>query len=1060
MGEDGIKKNESGSGSIEEVMRERGRLDQIIHEKFRRKMAILFSDICDFTKYMDTRGDIAGRAWVQKHHDIVLPLIKKHEGKILDIMGDGILASFSTTLSAVKTSIAIQKALEEYNKKTDSADNIHVSMGINTGEVLFDKEQVAGDTVNVASRIESYADRDQILISRSAYEDVRGSDDVLCRSYGSVMVKGKAVPLDLYRVVWQDEDIVIGYEPRTRAREDKVKKRVKPPSKILQLEITREEDRLKISAYEQAAGEVNTIRRYEEIPVSIEKIGTRCREVIETLNKVNRRGRMTREVLVRLREIGQVFADELFTLDVKEKVKETGADHLILNLDDQLVHVPWELLHDGSQFLCQRFNMGRLVKTRQTVQVIRNRVLARPLKMLVLADPRGDLKGAYDEGTEIRNEIDKIDKNEKANDFINVSLHSDNITPDYIKQKIRNFDFVHFAGHSDYNTQDPAKSGWRLSSGTMEAREIVKMAGTAAMPALIFSNACQSARTEEWNIKEHFQDEIFGLANAFILAGVKHYVGTFWEILDEPSRRFALEFYRNLFSEEMSVGESIRRARKALIGEYGEESIVWASYLLYGDPTSNYMDQLKGIAVEEEKKHVSVPPGKAEGKTRDREVDDIIFPKGEPKVKKTRWLPGLLFLMALVAFLLWGYPGFIKYDPLKREDTVMTYYKGGNFEEALNRCKDLVEKSPKRRLAYLVQGHIYLRRGDLEQAKAIYQGALQATKGTETQKAEAFIGLGRIASIEKRPEEALKYYEQATAAAPGSRQGYLSQALLLDKRGDYEGALALLDKSRTLGPENQLVAALTQETREKAAVTGDQKRQEKIDKLIKELIESMNEPPRASPTDGWTSPPLTLWFMDFKIRGYSLQEGEDRLMASGITDQLIKNSPVQVVERAILDKVLEELKLGTSALTDRGTALSLGKILAARLILSGQIVYSGPHTQISMRLIETETAKISAAINESFGSAVPLTAVTDRLSESLLRKIKELYPLRGKISDLKEGEVELNIGRRTGVRKGQHFAVKDTGLALEIMDVQTDTSTAKVVQGNEALQKGLRVEAL
>jgi CHAT domain-containing protein len=317
---------------------------------------------------------------------------------------------------------------------------------------------------------------------------------------------------------------------------------------------------------------------------------------------------MTREVLVKLREIGQTFYDELFTLAVKEKVKETKAEHLSLYLDDQLVHVPWELLNDGRQFLCQRFNMGRLVKTRQTILGSKTRLLARPLKMLILADPEGDLKGAYQEGTQIRDYMDRY------KDLINVSLRSDNITPDFIREKIRYFDLIHFAGHADYNQKNPGESGWRLTGGNLKAQEITKMAGTATMPALIFSNACQSARTEEWTLNENFQDEIFGLANAFLLSGVKHYVGTFWEILDEPSSRFASEFYKQLFSG-MTVGEAMRLARGSLIKEYGEETIVWASYLLYGDPTFNYMDQIRVSEVSD----MPAPPAQAEAKVRARE---------------------------------------------------------------------------------------------------------------------------------------------------------------------------------------------------------------------------------------------------------------------------------------------------------------------------------------------------------------------------------------------------------------------------------------------------------
>ena len=319
MEEDKNKKTGVERDNIEEVMRERSQIDQMIQKKCRKKRAILFSDICGFTKFTEKRGDVASRSWVQQHHDILLPIIKEHEGEIISIIGDGVLASFPTSLSAVQGSISIQKALAEYNKVADPDDEIHVSMGINSGEILLDGENVAGDVVNVASRIETNADPDQILISKSAYEDVGGSEDVLCRAHGSVTVKGKSKPLELYRVVWQDEDIVLSMEPKVRTLAAIAEPKVGAPLKILQVDITREEDRLKISVSEQSAGEVSTIRYYEELPVSMKLIGTRCNEIIKILNNANRKGRLPRDALMRLREIGQVFRDDLFTLTVKRK---------------------------------------------------------------------------------------------------------------------------------------------------------------------------------------------------------------------------------------------------------------------------------------------------------------------------------------------------------------------------------------------------------------------------------------------------------------------------------------------------------------------------------------------------------------------------------------------------------------------------------------------------------------------------------------------------------------------------------------------------------------------
>jgi hypothetical protein len=158
--------------------------------------------------------------------------------------------------------------------------------------------------------------------------------------------------------------------------------------------------------------------------------------------------------------------------------------------------------------------------------------------------------------------------------------------------------------------------------------------------------------------------------------------------------------------------------------------------------------------------------------------------------------------------------------------------------------------------------------------------------------------------------------------------------------------------------------------------------------------------------------------------------------------------------------LVEELKLGSSELIDRSTALSLGRILAARLILSGQMIYSGPQVQVSMRLIETETGQIAAAINESFGSAVPAAVLAERLSKDLLERLKQIYPLRGKISKMKGEEIRLNIGQSVGVRVRQRFKAIDEDATLEVTSIQKEKSLAKVIQPGGVLQEGHRVEAL
>ncbi len=1050
MTDEPIEGAEEGHENIERILKERDRLDRMLKDRFTKRMTIVFSDVSGYTQYMDTWGDIRGRAWIQRHHDIVFPLIETRGGEILDIMGDGLMIAFSDAHSAALAAIDMQRALAHHNETAGGADEIHIHVGINTGEILVDTDHIAGDVVNVASRIQSQAVADEILISKSVYDEICGCDDLLCRYNSEVKVKGKRQSIELYRIVWKEEETVVSVEGATRGEPDNVSKiRYRSDLPVLHLYLSREEDRLKISAAEQVAGQTDTVSQYEEVNVSMAGINERCREMVDILNRVNRSGRVSKETLVKIRSMGQVFTDELFTSAVKQRLAETKAEHLVLTLDDQLVQVPWELLHDGRNFLSQRFCTGRLVRTRQDFSSSKkSRVLARPLRMLIMADPGGDLKGAYEEGRQVVGSVDGYQE------YIHAALKADDITPDFIKEKIRNFDMVHYAGHSDYDPENPARSGWRLSTGRLTAADIRKMAGTAAMPALIFSNACQSARSEEWALQENFQDDIFGLANAFLLAGVKHFIGTFWEILDEPSSRFAVRFYTHLLSGA-TVGSAVRQARLDLVQHYGEETIVWGSYLLYGDPTFNYMEQVRALEYEEEPEEPAADATPAEVRAREEIID--FGEKGSRKKRPVLWaVPAVMAV--LLGVVLWGYPGLLREGTGPLEAKAISQYAHGNWAEVLAACKTIEKKNDDLRLPYLLRGKIALRNGDLDTAGIAFKKAVDAGEGTEAQKAQALVGLGRIASVQGKTDAALNYYRMAGQTDPSGSAGLVSQAMVLEKKGNLEDALSLLRQAQS-GGGDPAISGMIREASQKAQLAADAQEQARIDRLVAELVDKMKSPPRAEAYDGWTSRPLTVWIMDPQSDGNTLQEGEPRLLTAGLTERIIENSRADVVERVLLDKLLAELKLGTSDLADRRTALALGKIMAARIVMAGKIIHAGPQTQVSLRLIETETGRIAAAVNETFPAAAEPSVMVDKLSSELIGKLEKQFPVRGKIAAVERGEVTCNIGTRVGVSPGERFKLADVDSVLEVISAGPDTCLAKVVGGETDLFAGLRFEA-
>ncbi|HDT11716.1 MAG TPA: adenylate/guanylate cyclase domain-containing protein [bacterium] len=197
--------------SIEKLLRDRERLDEELKNRFSQDVTVMFTDIKGSTNFFETYGDIEGRLMVQKHNEMLFPIIEKHGGKVIKTIGDAIMASFKDPLASVRAATEMQNCLLDYNrKKKDKKDQIHIRIGINKGEGLVEEKDIYGDVVNVAARVESLCQPDEILISLGVYEDARKTDDIICRYAQQTKVRGKEEAIEVYRVVWTDEESVSG----------------------------------------------------------------------------------------------------------------------------------------------------------------------------------------------------------------------------------------------------------------------------------------------------------------------------------------------------------------------------------------------------------------------------------------------------------------------------------------------------------------------------------------------------------------------------------------------------------------------------------------------------------------------------------------------------------------------------------------------------------------------------------------------------------------------------------------------------------------------------------
>ena len=163
----------------------------------RRLAAIMFTDIVGYTALMGSDEDKAFKI-LRKNREIQRPIIEKYNGELLKEMGDGILASFHSSSNAVRCASEIQHE--------SIKDKIGLRIGIHEGEVVFEGNDVLGDGVNVASRLEELADEGSITISGSVYRDIKNKAGIVAEFLEEKELKNVDEPIKIYKVFLEESE--------------------------------------------------------------------------------------------------------------------------------------------------------------------------------------------------------------------------------------------------------------------------------------------------------------------------------------------------------------------------------------------------------------------------------------------------------------------------------------------------------------------------------------------------------------------------------------------------------------------------------------------------------------------------------------------------------------------------------------------------------------------------------------------------------------------------------------------------------------------------------------
>jgi TolB-like protein len=165
----------------------------------RRLAAILAADVAGYSRLMG--ADEASTALaLRKHRAAVDPIVMSHGGRIVKSTGDGVLLEFPSIVAAVECAVAVQKLMAERNADVPEDRRMLFRMGINLGDVLIEGDDILGDGVNVAARLEGVAEPGGICLSESAYQQVRDKIPIDVTDMGEQRLKNIARPVRTYRL--------------------------------------------------------------------------------------------------------------------------------------------------------------------------------------------------------------------------------------------------------------------------------------------------------------------------------------------------------------------------------------------------------------------------------------------------------------------------------------------------------------------------------------------------------------------------------------------------------------------------------------------------------------------------------------------------------------------------------------------------------------------------------------------------------------------------------------------------------------------------------------------
>lgn len=417
-------------------------------------------------------------------------------------------------------------------------------------------------------------------------------------------------------------------------------------------------------------------------------------------------------------------------------------------------------------------------------------------------------------------------------------------------------------------------------------------------------------------------------------------------------------------------------------------------------------------------------------------------------------------------------------EVLGKEGLAAVYAQTEQPAKALQLVKEVEEKAPERAYVHVIKGDLLYAQDKKKEAEASFQTALQKGESEPYLEAVKYNQLGRLYASAGQYTKAQGLYDKAVTIDPYYIEGTTNKGIAYEKEGQWDKALESYRQALTLEKGDTFAAVLAKRAQEMLDLQKDTERKKRIDQLVKELasrFQSQRET-RAKTEDTWTSPPMVLSLVDFQEKGgLAERDGFSTVLMAQLADHLNASGRVRMVERVLMERLLEELNLGSSDLANPETALKLGRVLAARLIGTGSLYYLPQGTLFSLRLIDTETSGIAQVWTKQISPQASLEKELYQLNRDILKQVILKYPLRGFLVKVMEDQVMINLGSKQGVVTGTRFdvleepeSVKYKGKVLqaspksfaqiEVSRVEPDLCFAKILRKAKSLKADDKIQ--